>query len=75
MGILSTSPNYGQKHLDEKRVPFQSLSLERLRYAGPFCGTGKQLERYKLSVCMQFVANHSYFCKYALVSFKQYYCS
>lgn len=75
MGTLNTSPNYGKKKIDETRVPYQSLSLERLRYAGPFCRTGKLLEKYKLAVCMQFVPSHPYFFKYALVSFKQYYCS
>lgn len=35
----------------------------------PFCRTRKQFEKRKLTLHKQFLASHSYFCKYTLLSF------
>lgn len=66
---LTTSPKSGRKKKnmkngvhDGKRVPYQSLSfIEKLRHAGPFCRSREWVEKYKLTVCKQLMANYSYF--------------
>lgn len=60
----------------EKEFPYQSLSFtEKLRHAGSFCRSREWLDKYKLTVYKQVMANYPYFCEYVLSSFKMYCCS